>query len=104
MSTAACMLASDERLPSVKPCSSWSRIDSSSKLRVTLSSIITKPPMPAAPSAEASPVCTGAICTRSNWPAGVAVTNCVDGLAAPRAMRLRMFSSAWATRLRSNTP
>ena len=25
MSTAACMLASDERLPSVKPCSSWSR-------------------------------------------------------------------------------
>ena len=100
MSIAACMLASEAQLPSVSPSSRRSRTESSSKSRVMLSSISTKPLIELSPS---SPLRTGVICARSSWPARVVVTNCADGLATPRCMRWPMFSSAWATSLRSNT-
>ena len=97
------MFASDERLRSVSPCSNWSRRLSSSKLRVTLSSISTKPLTPAASVAALSLSRTGAICTRSNCPERVVVTNWADGLAAPRPSRWCTLSTAWATSCRSNT-
>ena len=62
-----------------------------------LSSISTKPLSPPSTSPSLAGSRTGAICTRSSWPAGVPVTNCADGLAAPRRMRWRTLSSAWAT-------
>ena len=86
ISTAACRLPSEARLPSVKPCSSWSRAESSSNWRVMLSSISTKPCIAA--SSVAVPR-TGVITARSSCPAGVVVTNCAVGRASrvPGALR-----------------
>ena len=84
-------------------CSRRSRSASCSKSRVMSSSIRTKPLSPPSTSPSLAGSCTGAICTRSSWPAGVPVTNCADGLAAPRRRRWRTLSSACAISGRSKT-
>jgi hypothetical protein len=67
-----------------------------------LSSISTKPDT--VPSASPSVVLiTGAICTRSNWPARVVVTKLAIGWELWRRMRSWMLSRAWTIRLRSKT-
>ena len=93
-STAACALAKAARLPSVKVYSTRSFSESSSKSRVMLSSIKTKPlnwlEGLASFSWLGAMICaarTGAICTRNNCPACVLVTNCAKGAEAPRCKR-----------------
>ena len=46
----------------------------------------------------------GVITARSSCPAGVVVTNCAVGCAAPRCSLASIFSRAWATSLRPNKP
>ena len=53
--------------------------------------------------ASAAAPSTGAICTRTSWPAGAVVTKLATGLRASWRMRSRMLSSAWMMRLRSKT-
>ena len=97
ISTAACKLAREPRLPSVSACSSWSRRASCSNSRVTFSSINTKPSITGAvPTAGcvSTGARTAAMLARNNCPLAVLVTNCAEGLSAPRARRPRMCSSA----------